>query len=104
MIGAPFPEVVVRADLEGDFRDEASFACWEFKRIKGRLPNYVGVHLAQVEQLEASYEMEGVGLDACNPPGVPLLFLDATDLPPPQATMVFFNAPKVISVPIRQPD
>jgi hypothetical protein len=100
MIGAPFPEVVVRGDLVGDFRDEAAFACWEFKRVKGRLPNFVGVQLGQVEALEAAYEMEGIGLNACNPPGVPLLFLDATDLPPPQATMVFFDVPRVISVPV----
>lgn len=78
----PRPEVYVSASCEGDFRDQAALACLEFKRLTGRLPNYVGVTLEMVEGLEDAYDVTGI--DACNPPGVPLLFVEATDtsLPP----------------------
>lgn len=71
----PRPEVYVSARRRGDFRDEAAFACQEFKRITGRMPNYVGVTLKQVEALEDAYNCPGI--DVCHPPGVPLLFVEA---------------------------
>jgi hypothetical protein len=82
----PRPEVCVSASWTGDFRDEATFACWEFKRVTGRLPNFVGVTLEQVEALEDAYNVSGI--DACNPPGVPLLFVEARGEALPTVTML----------------
>jgi hypothetical protein len=82
----PRPEVYVSAGCVGDFRDEAAFACGKFRNLTGRLPNFVGVTLAMVEGLEDAYDVRGI--DACNPPGVPLLFVDALDLAlPPMTTL-----------------
>lgn len=80
----PKAEVYVSASCEGDFRDEASLACVEFRRLTGRLPNFVAVTLAMVEGLEDAFDVRGI--DACNPPGVPLIFTDGIDQPLPPIT------------------
>jgi hypothetical protein len=83
----PRPEVYVKAGCEGDFRDEAAFACLKFRNLTGRLPNYVAVTLAMVEGLEDAYPGFGP-VDACNPPGVPLFIVDGLGLPlPPMTTL-----------------
>lgn len=74
-LGYPYPEVDVSDVGEGDFRDDAVELIATFKRKYGRLPNYVAVRLEQVEALEVAYDCPGIM--ACNPPGVPLLFVGA---------------------------
>lgn len=95
----PRPEVYVSASCVGDFRDEASLACQEFKRIVGRLPNYVAVTLEQVEALEEAYDCPGI--DICRPPGVPLFFVDAMDTPlPPRTTLRIPPPPQRIPITV----